>query len=265
MLPNLNGATRLHVIVGDPIAQVQSPAHVNAAFAERGVNAILVPAHVTPPDLDDFVAGIARARNLDGLIVTVPHKFACFKHCAKTTERARFLGAVNVMRRIPEGWEGDMVDGLGFVGGIRAAGFQPEGKRALLVGAGGAGTAIAMSLLEAGVAELAIHDEDRTRRDTLVRRLSERCGDIVRAGSPDPSGVDLAVNATPMGMRPQDPLSIQVDRLEPRTFVADVITTPAVTPLIEAARHIGCPTQVGSAMYANLLGLMVDFILWQRD
>lgn len=265
MQPLLNGATRVHVIVGDPIAQVQSPAHVTRAFVARGENAILVPANVAPADLGGFLEGIAKARNVDGVIVTVPHKFACFHHCTEVTDRARFLGAVNVMRRTGDGWAGDMVDGLGFVGGIRAEGFQPQGKTALLVGAGGAGTAIALSLLEAGIRDLAIHDEDAARRDRLVGRLRERFGGAARAGEPDPAGFDLVVNATPAGMKPGDPYPVPVERLDPASFVGDVITAPAVSPLVEAARRIGCKTQVGGGMFANLLGLMVDFLLVKAE
>lgn len=261
MLPTLNGSTRVHLIVGEPIAQVKSPAGVTEAFVARGANAILIPAHVVPAELDRFIENIVTMRNLDGVIVTVPHKFACFRHVTEPTDRARFLGAVNVMRRTATGWAGDMVDGLGFVGGIRAEGFQPQGKSALLIGAGGAGTAIALSLLEAGIRDLAIHDEDAGRRDTLIRRLMDRFGDAVRVGEPDPAGFDLVVNATPTGMKPGDPLPVPVERLSPTTFVGDVITAPAVSPLVEAARRIGCPTQVGGAMFANLLDLMVDFLL----
>lgn len=261
MQPQLSGATRLHLIVGDPIAQVQSPAFVTKAFVERGANALLAPAHVTPADLAGFLAGLALARNVDGLIVTVPHKFACFGHCTSTTDRARFLGAVNVMRRTRQGWHGDMVDGLGFVGGIKAEGFDPTGKKALLVGAGGAGTAIALSLMEAGIAELAIHDADTARRDALIARLQARFGAAVRAGNDDPSGFDLVANATPMGMQPSDPYPVQVDKLTGSQFVGCVITAPAASPLVVAARKLGCKTQVGGGMFANLLHLMVDFLL----
>lgn len=261
MQPQLSGATRMHFILGDPIAQVRSPAFVTRAFVERGVNALLAPINVPPADLGGFIAGAALARNVDGLIVTVPHKFACFAHCTDATDRARFLGAVNVMRRIPGGWRGDMVDGLGFVGSMIAKGCQPEGKRALLVGAGGAGTAIALSLLEAGVSELAIHDADTARRDGLLARLADRFPGRVAVGSDDPAGFDIAANATPMGMKPDDPLPLRADRLAPDTFVGCVITAPAVSPLVEAARRLGCPTQVGADMFDNLLGLMVDFLL----
>ena len=261
-MPELSGETRLIAIIGDPIAQVKSPAGVTAAMVGRGRNALCVPIHVAPADVDAFIRGASLARNLDGIIVTVPHKFAANTHCATATERARFLGAVNTMRRNPDGtWHGDQLDGEGFVQGIRAAGCVTEGRRALMAGAGGAGSAIALALLEAGVADLAIHDDDTTRRDALIGRLRTRYGERVRTGSVDPAGCTLVVNATPAGMRAGDPLPFDEARLDGAMFVADVITKPAVTPLIEAARRAGCGTQVGGGMFAAVSALMVDFLL----
>lgn len=258
----LNGETRVLAIVGDPIAQVKSPAGVTQALLESGRNAVLVPSHVAPADLDAYVSGLSLAKNLDGIIVTVPHKFAMHAHCATATERARFLGAVNVLRRNPDGsWHGDMFDGEGFVSAIRSAGAEPEGQRALLVGAGGAGSAIALALLENGVAELAIHDGDVARRDGLIGRLQSRFGDKVKVGSDDPTGFGVVVNATPVGMRPEDPYPLQADKLSGEMFVGDVITAPAVTPLIEAARRLGCRTQVGGGMFAAVRDLMLSFLL----
>jgi shikimate dehydrogenase len=137
MLEQLNGATRIHFIVGDPIAQVKSPSGVTQAFESRGHNALVIPAHVAPEDLASWLAGTSRSRNVDGIIVTVPHKFAAFELCATTSDRARFLSTVNTMRRNADGhWHGDMFDGLGFVSALMGSGCQPTGKRALLVGAG---------------------------------------------------------------------------------------------------------------------------------
>ena len=258
---DLSGETRLIAIVGDPIAQVKSPAGVTQAMTARGRNAVCVPVHVSVADFDAFMYGASRARNLDGIIVTVPHKFAAYRHCATATERARFLGAVNTLRRNADGgWHGDQLDGEGFVRGIRDAGCVPEGLHALMAGAGGAGSAIALALLEAGVASLAIHDGDAARRDALVARLRERHGDRVGVGSADPAGRRLVVNATPAGMRAGDPLPIAAERLDPAAFVGDVITKPAVTPLVEAARRAGCATQVGGGMFAAVSALMVDFL-----
>jgi shikimate dehydrogenase len=184
------------------------------------------------------------------------------RSCATLTDRARYLGSVNVARRNPDGsWHGDQVDGAAFVSAVRAAGGVPEGARALQVGAGGAGSAIALALLEAGVAELALHDADPARRDALIGRLRERVGDRVTAGAPDPAGFDLVANATPMGMRPGDPYPVDVTGLKPDTFVGDVVTKPAVPPLIEVARRVGCRTSTGGDMFATVAGLIADFLL----
>ena len=263
MLEKLDGSTRVYIIVGDPIAQVKSPNSMTRAFLDRGVNAIVVPMHVTAVDLDTLMQGVRLAENVDGVIVTVPHKFAAFAHCAETTDRACILGAVNVIRRREDGaWYGDMLDGLGFVGGIRTAGHEPEGRRALLVGAGGAGSAIALALVDEGVAELAIHDTSTSRRDQLIDRLrSARPDAVLTVGTADPTGFDLVVNATPTGMQAGDPLPLRADRFTSKMFVADVITKPAVTPLIEQARRAGCRTQVGAGMFYAEAYLMLDFLL----
>lgn len=260
----LDGATRILAIVGDPIAQVKSPAGVSAALQQQGRNAILVPSHVSPANLDAYVKGISLAGNLDGIIVTVPHKFAMYAQCSSSSDRARRLGAVNVMRRNADGsWHGDMCDGAGYVAAMRAAGCQPEGKRALLVGAGGAGSAIALALLENGVSELAIHDADSSRRDQLINRLNASFPGQLAIGSHDPSGFAIAINASPTGMQASDPLPIDAGKLDGSMFVGDVITAPAVTPLIESARALGCQTVVGGDMFAAVRELMLDFLLAQ--
>ena len=258
----VDGATRVYPIIGDPIAQVKSPAGMTGAFAEAGRNAVVVPIHTAPGDVDDFIASCTRTKNIDGIIVTIPHKFAALEHCATATERARIIGSINVLRRNPDGtWHGENFDGLGMLGGIRAQGGEPAGKKTMLVGAGGAGMAIAQGLLDAGVSELAIHDVDATRRDRLIERMRAHYGEKARVGSDDPTDFELVVNATPMGMRPEDPLPVQIDRLSPETFVGCVITAPAVSPWVAAARAKGCRGSVGIDMYTAEQALMIDFFL----
>ncbi len=254
----LSGATRLFMIVGDPIAQVRSPGGVTAAFAARGVDAICVPAQVAAEDLGDFLSVCDRMKNLDGLIVTVPHKFAAFRYCVSSSDRAGFIEAASIMRRRPGGgWHADQFDGEGFVRAMRLKGVDPRGKRALLVGAGGAGSAIAYALLEAGVAQLAIHDADRERRDGLIARI----GRIAAVGSADPAGFDLVCNASPAGMRVGDLPPVDTARLTSSMYVGCVVTQPAVPELIAAARARGCVTATGGEMYEALQQLMVDFLL----
>ena len=258
---NLDGATRLIAIVGDPIAQVKSPAGVTASLQARGRNAIVVPMHVTAIDLDRFVHGASLARNLDGIIVTIPHKFAMTAYCTTLSARAKFLGAVNTLRRNADGtWHGDMFDGLGFVAHMQHGHGEVRGKRALIVGAGGAGTAIAHALLEAGTAHCAIHDADWARRDHLIARLSSAFVGSASLGTDDPSGFDIVVNATPLGMRLTDPLPFQPKRLTARMVVGDVITAPVVSPLLEQARSVGCRTQTGVDMFNAVRELIVDFL-----
>jgi len=258
----LTGATRVHFIVGDPIAQVKSPAGVTQAFQARGHNAMVMPAHVAAADLAGWLAGVSLARNVDGIIVTVPHKFACFDLCATASDRAAFLRTVNTMRRNADGsWHGDMFDGLGFVSAMRDRGCRPEGRPCLLAGAGGAGSAIAHALVLAGVSQLAIHDEDAVRRTTLVDRLAGLGKCRVSHASADPAGFDIVLNATPMGMQEADPFPLNVDKLAAAMFVGCVITAPAISPLIAAARAKGCDTMTGADMFARVSDLMVEFLL----
>ncbi len=153
MLECLSGETRLYPILGDPITAVKSPQTLTRGFEARGHNGICVPMQVPQPDLEDVMHGLAPVPNVDGLLITMPHKFAAFRLCASSSERAKLLGVVSVIRRNPDGsWHGDMLDGLAFVKAQIDAGAQPDGARVLLVGAGGAGSAIAIALLEAGPA-----------------------------------------------------------------------------------------------------------------
>ncbi|MBV9555907.1 MAG: shikimate dehydrogenase [Pseudolabrys sp.] len=256
----VDGATRLHIIVGDPIAQVKSPAGMTAEFAARGANAVMVPVHVSSADLMAVLEAASRMGNLDSIVVTIPHKFACYAFCTSTTERAAFLGAVNMMRRAPGGWHGDMTDGQGMTDAIRAKGGRFDGARVLLAGAGGAGSAIALAVVEAGARELAIHDTDAKRRDSLIARLKARNAKVV-SGSDDPSGFDIVINASPAGMKPDDAYPVDVTKLTSNMFAACVITSPAVSPFITAARNAGCRTCVGGDMFAAQVDFIVDFLL----
>ncbi|MBM2766496.1 shikimate dehydrogenase family protein [Burkholderia anthina] len=260
----LSGATRVHFIVGDPIAQVRSPKGVTAALREAGLDALVVPAHVAPDDLATFFAGITPMRNVDGVIITVPHKFSAAGFCTSLSDEAAFLGAANTLRRTADGgWHGGMFDGTGFVAALGDAGCDLRGKRALLVGAGGAGSAIGHALVTAGVASLDVRDNDAARTASLVDRLATLQRGTVRVAAADvaPESFDVIVNASPMGMQADDPLPVDVSRVPATTFVGDVVTKPPLTPFIEAARARGCRTVTGTQMFARVCDRMVAFLL----
>jgi shikimate dehydrogenase len=259
MLPRLSGETRIHLIVGDPIGQTKSPAGLTRVFAERGIDAVCVPMQVAVADFGAFMAAAKRVQNIDGIVVTVPHKFVAMRHCDTLSERARLLTAVNAMRREPDGrWSGDMTDGVALVAALRADGFAPNGRRALVIGAGGAGSAVVLALAEAG-ARVAVHDIDAARRDDLRKRLAAW---QVAVGGADPAGCDLVVNATPLGMAPGDPLPVDISRIEHDALVADLVTKPVITPLLDAARGCGAAILTGEGMFTPQAGILADFLLF---
>ncbi len=262
MFTDYSGATRVLFIAGDPIAQVKSPAGVTQALRARGADCIVVPVHVRPDDLAQFLALTQRVPNCDGHCITVPHKFAALKGCATLSAQARSIGAVNAIRRNPDGsWHGHMCDGEGYVAGLRKLGFEPRGKAALLVGAGGAGSAIAHGLVDAGVARLSVYDADGARLDALLNKL-QRYGNVPCAtGTPNALGFDLAINATPMGMNAGDGLPINLSGCDAGLFVGDVVTKPALPPLIEAANALGCATMTGADMFTSVCERLVEFYL----
>ena len=261
MFNHLNGATRLFPIIGDPIRYVESPMRLTRTFGERDYNGICVPMHVPADDLDAVMAGLTASRNVDGILVTMPHKFTAFAHCATSSERAKMLGVVSVIRRNPDRtWHGDMLDGLAFVKAQRDHGAKPEGARVLLVGAGGAGSAIAIALLEAGVRELIIHDADDSRVAILLKLLEDLGQGRVSVGPPDPTGCDLVCNATPMGMEDGDPLPVDAALLTSSMFVGDVIAGHGVTPFIQAAKAVGCQTATGEHMVEAGRDVIADFM-----
>ncbi|WP_333737429.1 shikimate dehydrogenase family protein [Streptomyces sp. IBSBF 2806] len=237
----ISGTTRLYAVLGDPVTQVQSPGLLNPVFAGLGIDAVLVPVHVRPDDLVEVVRGLQRVGNLDGLFVTVPHKTAVAHLADRRTRTVEITGSANALRREPDGtWLAANFDGSGFVAGLVGSGHSPRGRKVTLVGAGGAGSAIAAALLTAGVDSLSVSDPDGPRLTALVDRLAEHWPGRVRA-VPEPTlhDSDFAVNATPLGLRPDDPLPFAPRALPSGSVVADIIMKPRETPLLREAAALG--------------------------
>ena len=247
----IDGATRMYVIIGDPISAVRSPAVFNAMFARRNINAVLVPLHVAASDLTAVWVGLKAMRNLDGVVVTMPHKMAMCELVDELGTNGRVVGAINAARRRSDGrWEGDMFDGIGCVHGLMAQGHEVAGRDVFLLGVGGAGAAVATALAQAGVKRLVIADVDTTRRDRVVDRVRAAYPTTtVEAGTLENGSFDLAINATPLGMRAGDPLPFDPSRLPPTTLIVDVITKPELTPLLELAQKTGHAIHSGKHMH----------------
>ncbi len=263
----ISGTTRLFGILADPVEHVRTPEVFNAWFAERGLDAVLVPLHVGAQDLAVQIGALRTLRNLGGVIVTVPHKAAVVPLCDELTEAARQVGAVNTIRRTVDGkLIGANFDGVGFVEGLRRTGNEPHGKRAFLAGAGGAANAIAFALCEAGVAALTVYNRTPAKAEELLQRLARAYpGTSLVLGSPDPAGHELAVNATSLGLRPGDPLPFDLEGSSPGTLVAEVIMKPVTTPLLAEAARRGLPVHHGRHMLDAQVELMATFLeLGQR-
>ncbi|WP_199579135.1 shikimate dehydrogenase family protein [Bosea vaviloviae] len=259
-IPCPSGATRLFAVIGDPVAQVMAPELMNPLFLDRGCDAVLTAVEVKPEHLSIVLAGLKQIANLDGILVTVPHKFAVCSQIDAASEAVTLAGSANALRREPDGsWRGDNFDGAGFVRGLQGAGHDPSGKVVSLVGAGGAGVSVAAALMIAGARRLHVTDLSAERAGRLVDRLSKKWpGRISLAAAPD-SRSDIVVNATPLGLVETDPLPFDPALLSATAVVADIIMKPAETRLLKAAAEIGLPTHPGIHMLTNQVELYREF------
>jgi shikimate dehydrogenase len=258
--PLIAGTTRVFFVLGDPVTQVQAPRVFNAIFARHGVDAVLVPAEVPAAALAGFLRHVTAAGNIDGVWVTIPHKPACAAIVDHCDAAAALAGSVNAVRRGDDGTlHGALFDGLGFVHALDHFGFEARGRRVLLLGAGGAGAAIALALCNAGVARLALHDLG-DRAATLAQRLVAHAGATrIDIASADPAGFDLVVNATPLGLRPDDPLPVDADRLDAACLVVDILMKDSATPLLRACAARGIAAHSGHEMLIQQVPDYLDF------
>lgn len=257
-VPTVRGSTRVLMVAADPVAQVKAPQAYNLVFARCGIDTVAVPAQVRRDHLGPFVREALALGNLCGLVVSIPHKTPLMRLLDRFDDAARSAGAVNAVRRAADGaLEGALFDGVGFVGALAHHGVACEGRRALLVGAGGAGLAIASALADTHLAELAVFDTDRDRAATLVHRVAPAPGRI--ASHADPAGFDLVVNATPLGLSPADPLPFEPTRVDRDAVVVDILMTRRPTPLLLALRARGIAAHTGHEMLVQQMPAYLDF------
>jgi len=257
----ISGTTRILVILGDPIDKVRSPETFARRFEVNGIDAALIPVHVGAADLRAAVEGLKCWRNLAGIVVTMPHKEAMLGFADAVFETGRLVGAVNALRPTGDGrWEADMFDGMGFVGGLAAQGRSAQGRHVALLGAGGAGAAIAVALARAGAAGIAVHDLDAGRAERLVAALHRGFPSLAaRVARPDLARDDLLVNATPLGMKADDPLPWDLAGLRPGTVVGDVTTKPDTPPFIAEAERRGASVVRGRDMHEGQIRALGEF------
>lgn len=245
-----DGSTRLFFTAGHPVGHIRMPQVMPAVFAALGVNAAWLTLDIAPGELKPALDGLRHLRNLGGLTVTIPHKQAALAAADRSSARARAAGAANLLRFAADGaLVADLVDGVGFVEALRSQGFEPRGRAVWLVGGGGAGSAIAAALCEAGVGALAMTDLDRRRAVAAMERLGDLFPAVaLSVAEAAPDGCELAINASPCGMGADDPLPFDPATLAPGTLVAEVVMKPALTALLHRAASLDLPIVPGRLM-----------------
>ena len=258
----ISGTTRLFPVVGHPAAQVRAPTVFNALFAQAGIDAVAFGLDLPPDSVVAGCAALLASPNVGGLLVTVPYKKTLHAIAQRVGLDARLVGAVNALRRDADGAiAGDLFDGAGFVAGLAAAGHPLRGRNALLLGAGGAGSAIAAQLAQAGVARLALYDPQAGSAKALAAHLQAAFAEVAFEAQPalQADGFDIVINASPLGLKPGDPLPIAPARLASGTLVCDIIMEPATTRLMQAAAQAGLPVHGGRAMLDHQLPAYFSF------
>lgn len=256
----IDGGTRVLAIVGDPIAQAKSPLLFNPRIARAGRNAVLVPWHAPERHFDAVVRGLMLTGNVDGIVVTYPFKQRAMTLADRHGRMAELVGALNALRREADGsWTGDMFDGVGLVRAVAGLGGV-AGRRVKLLGAGGAGTAIAYSLADAGAVSLSIFDRDGDRAAATAAGVARHFpGCAATADGPDLGDADLLVNATTVGLDDDDGLPVPLPTLSPATTVVDIVPRTGGTPLLALAQARGCPHAAGAAMVEGQADAVLEF------
>ena len=262
----IDGHTLLVPHIGYPTGSFKAPMIYNPWFESRGVNAVVVPLAVTAEDFVATMKALSLVRNMRGALITMPHKIAVVDLLAERSKAVEIAGSCNaVLRRDDGSYAGDMFDGTGFTRGLANKGFRVAGSRCLVVGSGGVGSAIAAALAADGAAAIAGNDTNPATAEGLGARLRRHYPAIdVSVRSNDPAGFDLVVNATPLGMKPGDPLPFDAGRLSASTFVGEVVMKQEITPLLAAARARGCRIQVGTDMLFEMIPAYLEYFGFGR-
>jgi shikimate dehydrogenase len=252
----ISGKTIVCGIIGDPIEHTMSPAMHNAAFQTLGLDYTYVPFRVKSLELKKAIEGI-RGLNLRGLNVTIPHKVAVMQFLDRIDPLAEKIGAVNTIINDDGILSGYNTDATGFLQTLRDKDVEPGDKKVLLLGAGGAARAIG-NVLAGEKARITIlnRQQELYWAQDLAHLLTRHYGAKVNAGELTPEnlqraieGVDILVNATSLGMSPDDDQTpVPADLLGVSLTVFDVVYNPYETRLLREAKAAGAKTISGLEM-----------------
>ncbi|MDI6751896.1 MAG: shikimate dehydrogenase [bacterium] len=257
----ITGKTKVVGLMGYPLSHTISPSIHTAAFSWLGLNWVYLPFEVQPKYLKEAIFGL-KPLGIAGVNITIPHKVEALAYMDGLSPEAELIGAINTIVVKEDGLFGDNTDGKGFIRSLKETGFSASKKRVALIGAGGAGKAIGISLAREGADTLYIFDANKERKESLISYIKDRFDTLVLEMK-DPSvimDIDLLVNATPCGMKEDDPLPIDTDIIPAGLLVYDIIYNPQKTRLLENAERKGAKILSGLAMLVYQAAL--SFSAW---
>ena len=255
--PNIGAHTNILCVIGHPIEHSMSPVMHNAALNDLSLDYVYLAFDVTPTDLEKEILGFKKS-NIKGINVTIPHKETIIHYLDELDTLSKQIGAVNTVKNEGGMLLGRNTDALGAKQALSDAGFKIEGKKALILGAGGAARAISFALTEK-IDEIFICNRTEERAIKLAKELQDKTK--IKAKGKDmsektlktlASSVDILINTTPIGMYPKIDISpISKDLLNENLYVFDVIYNPLQTRLLKDAKEIGSKTLNGLDMFIN--------------
>jgi shikimate dehydrogenase len=269
LVPRVTGTTKIFGVIAHPSAHVRAPMVFNERFVAEKRDHLMIPIDAMPDSLVTVMDGLRAIENFGGLTITIPHKMPIAQMCDELGEAARVCGAVNAVRFGNDGrLYGDIFDGAGFVAGLALKGHDITGKRALMLGAGGAARAIAVALCQAGVGEIAIANRTREKAQNLVDAMEQALGykqayvldNMADAAEEVAGDIDVIINTTSLGLHAGDALPLALDNVRPDTLIADIIMVPARTDWLALAEDKGLQTHYGRHMLDCQLELIGRFI-----
>ncbi|BHH81940.1 shikimate dehydrogenase [Desulforhopalus sp. 52FAK] len=255
-MKSLTTATKLYVLLGNPLGHTISPPMHNLAFKKLDMDSCYFPVEVSTENLGTVFKGLSKM-NMGGMNVTVPHKINIVDHLDELDPVAATIGAVNTICFIDGKTKGFNTDGEGFIQSLEEeASISVQGKRFFIIGCGGAARAIAMTLAFKGAEKIFISNRTASKAATLASEINKKirpCAEAVPAENADQkkvlTGCDVVINSTSIGMHPDvDLLPIDASLILPDHIVADIVYNPHETKLLQVAKAKGCTTVPGLGM-----------------
>lgn len=249
-------AIRRYIMIGAPVTSVRTPPLLSARLEDLGVRATVEAVHVEPQDLARFVRDMRADPTIDGLLVTMPHKRAVYALVDELAPPARQAGGVNTVKRLGERLLGAQFDGIALRSAVTAAGADLAAATVLLAGLGGAGLAIAHAL-SGRCGRLIVSETDPARLEAVLPALPD--AQVLAPGQVP--AADVLVNATPLGMAPDDPSPFPEEWIEEAGVVADIVADPNATRLAAQARAADTPLVTGRMMVQHQIAPIADWLL----